>query len=268
MTPAGASAGVASASDSSSGSASVQGGQQAVDGGHGGNNSLPGTSGAAPLGDGAAASNGGSGVSGSGASGAEASSNGGGVGATAGHGGVPAIGACGDLDKNGVDDCSETLIQNSRFDMDDSYWAAEALALSSWDAQNANAGTGSGSLLIANQAPVDPAAGSFMTGAHQCLQINGNAGYVVAVRVMIPGGQGTGAAGVNLQIFGADNCAGTFLTAETVDTSEEVDTWSVVKGEVQMPSAARSVWVRLVVSKPFAQATLRALFDDILVRPN
>jgi hypothetical protein len=182
----------------------------------------------------------------------------------AGSGGAPL--GCGDIDQDMVDDCTETLVQNSRFDSDDSYWLVEPLATEIWDPRNARAGTGSGSLLISNLAPVDPAPGAFMVGGHQCVQVNANASYALAVRVLIPGGQGAGEAGVNVQIFGADNCAGSFLEAETVATTADVDAWQVVQGELTVSSAARSMWVRLVASKPFSQASLDALFDDVLVR--
>jgi hypothetical protein len=264
----------ASAGAGSVGDAAGQYGQGA-DGG--GDDSIAGAGGVAANGASGAAT-GGAGAGGSavgGVSGAAGTNGGnGGVGAASGNGTISAgsgggveAGGCPDIDQNGVDDCSETLIQNSRFDVDDDDWLAEPLALPSWDARNALPGTSSGSLLIWNQAPVDPAAGSYMVGAHQCLPIDGNAGYEVAVRALIPGAQGAGFAGINLQIFGADACAGSFLEAQTVDATDQVDTWIVVKGAVQTPSAARSMWVRLVVSKPFAQETFGALFDDVLVRP-
>jgi hypothetical protein len=196
----------------------------------------------------------GSGASGSGAGNAGA----------AGSGGASL--GCGDIDQDMVDDCAETLLQNSRFDVDASYWLVETLATGVWDPRNARAGASSGSLLISNLAPVDPAPGSFMVGGHQCVQVSADANYEFAVRVLIPDGQGAGEAGVNVQIFGADNCAGSFLQADTVATTADVDAWEVVQGELTMPSGARSMWVRLVVSKPFSQTALAALFDDVLVR--
>ncbi len=192
--------------------------------------------------------------------GASGSSSGG----NAGSGGASS--GCGDIDQDMVDDCTETLVQNSRFDSDGSYWLIEPLATQAWDPRNARAGTGSGSLLISNLAPVDPAPGSFMVGAHQCVPVTADASYELAVRVLIPSGQGAGEAGVNVQIFGADNCASSFLEADTVGTTADVDAWQVVQGELTVSSAARSMWVRLVVSKPFSQAALDALFDDVLVR--
>jgi hypothetical protein len=194
----------------------------------------------------------------------DASGSSAGSGGSAGSAGASP--GCGDIDQDMVDDCTETLVQNSRFDSDGSYWLVEPLATQAWDPRNARAGTGSGSLLISNLAPVDPANGSFMVGGHQCVQVTADATYEFAVRVLIPSGQGAGEAGVNVQIFGADNCAGSFLEAETVGTTADVDAWQVVQGELTVSSAARSMWVRLVVSKPFSQTALEALFDDVLVR--
>jgi hypothetical protein len=195
-----------------------------------------------------------SGTSGSGAGNAGAAGTGG------------ASFGCGDIDQDTVDDCAETLVQNSRFDSDGSYWLVEPLATEIWDPRNARAGMGSGSLLISNLAPVDPAPGAFMVGGHQCVQVSAAATYEFALRVLIPDGQGAGEAGVNVQIFGADNCAGSFLEADTVATTSDVGAWQVVQAELTVPSGARSMWVRLVVSKPFSQTALDALFDDVLVR--
>lgn len=211
-------------------------------------------------GAGGAAGAGGSG--GSGSSGRAGRSGDGGLGAGGGGGGAP----CGDLDQDRVDDCAETLIQNSRFDLDVRYWVAEVLTTQAWDPRNARSGTGSGSMLISNVAPVDSALGAFMAGGHQCLQVTAGASYEVAVRALIPGGQPAGEAALNVQVFGADDCAGSFLQAQTLASTTDVDTWSVLEGEISTPPSARSMWVRLAASKPFTQATLVALFDDVLVR--
>jgi hypothetical protein len=194
-------------------------------------------------------------------------SRGGSTAGDAGSGGSPtAAGPCGDIDQNGVDDCSETLVANARFDSDLSHWDAEQLETQSWDARNAGPEPNSGALLVSNTAPVATGLGSYMAGAHQCVQVTADVGYEVAARVLIPGGQGGGVAGVNLQFFDTDGCQGDFLGAETVGTTADVDAWRVVLAEVKAPSAARSMWLRLVASKPFPEPQLDALFDDVLVR--
>jgi hypothetical protein len=263
---AGSSADAGSSSNGRSDSASVAGadGADSPDGASGGTEAS--TSGGNSIGVG-----GWGGVAGSALEAGNGGTGGGLINGASGSGGGNAGGAgaspsCGDIDQDMVDDCTETLVQNSRFDSDDSYWLVEPLATQAWDPRNARAGAGSGSLLISNLAPVDPAPGAFMVGGHQCVQVTADTSYELAARVFIPSGQGGGGAGINVQIFGTDNCAGSFLGADTVGTTADVDAWQVVQGELTLPSAARSIWVRLVVSKPFSQATLEALFDDVLVR--
>jgi hypothetical protein len=252
------------------GSTDDAGGAGASDpGGSTGDSSLGGTSGASGAAGTVAITIGG-GTGGNGGSGGHAAGGSSVGGASAGSSGAGGSGGqlpCGDIDQDKVDDCVETLVQNSRFDSDLSYWFAEPLEAQTWDSRNARAGMGSGSILVSNMAPVASAPGSFMVGAHQCLQVTAGAIYEMAVRVLIPGQQGGGEAGINVEVFGADDCAGSFLEAQTVASTMDVDSWLVVQGELEVPSTARSMWVRLVAIKPFAQTALGALFDDVLVRP-
>ena len=76
---------------------------------------------------------------------------------------------------------------------------------------------------------------------------------------------GSGAAGVNLLMYSGDNCTDDFVAAKTIDTVGDVGVWHVIEGEVTMPAATRSMYVRLVAEKPFTQASFEALFDDVLV---
>ena len=244
----------------------------------GGSNGIAGSAGAlsgnggssAGMGTGGHAGTAGNNATGSGATGSSEGSAGTGVGGSlagfAGGAGSSSLGPCGDIDQNGVDDCSETLVTNSRFQTDLGGWTAEVLDTLAWDTRNAEADSNSGALRVSNLAPVAGTPGAFMTGAHQCVAVSPGATYVGAVRALIPGGQNGGEAGINLQIFDADECGGTFLEAQTLGTTADVDAWRVVQGELRMPPAARSMWLRLVVSKPFAVQQLEALFDDVLLR--
>jgi len=179
----------------------------------------------------------------------------------AGSAGAPFVGPCGDMDNNAVDDCSETIVQNSRFDSNVDHWSSAV-----WNARNARSSTSSGSLLVVNDSPVSPEAGFKMVAAEQCLQVTGDFDYEVAARVLIPAGQGGGFGGLNLWIFASDGCQGTFITALTPATTQVVDAWTVVQGSFKMPTAARSMTVRLAATRPFPQAKLQVLFDDILVK--
>jgi hypothetical protein len=193
-------------------------------------------------------------------SGGTSSSAGTGSGGTS-HAGAPFSGPCGDIDGNRVDDCSETLVKNSQFDKNVEHWA-----LGEWNAKNARATSPSGSLLVLNDSPVVPDVGFKLTAAEQCIQVTGDFKYTVAARVLIPAGQGGGFGGFNLLIFANDGCKGTFVTGLSPASTEATDEWTVVSAEFKMPTAARSMSIRLAATRPFAQAKLQVLFDDILVK--
>jgi hypothetical protein len=188
-----------------------------------------------------------------------------GMGGMAGSGGAPLIFPCGDLNQNYVDDCAETLVKNSRFDTDTKGWEAEPLLQQHWDPTNATGGTSSGSLFVANMTVIPSLTGYTTVGSRQCISALTAQRYDVGARVFIKGGQGSGDAGINLLIFADDGCTGTYIGGQTVRTVADVDAWRVLEGEVAMPPAARSMYVRLVASKPLAQASLQVLFDDVLV---
>ena len=243
------------ASAGSTGSGSSNGGSAGSNGGSAGLNG-----GSAGLNGGSDGSNGGS----DGSNGGSDGSNGG----TAGSHGNVISGPCGDIDGNQIDDCSETLLQNSRFDLNLDHWSAEAQVTSAWDAQNATSLTTSGSAKLVNTVPVASAIGLTMAGAEQCLQISGGAGYQVAARVLIPAGQGEGQAGVNLWVFGGDDCKSNFLVAITPAMTQTVGAWTTAQGVATLPAGAKSMIVRLVALKPFTQTQLQVSFDDVLVRTN
>lgn len=179
----------------------------------------------------------------------------------AGSAGTAFSGPCGDIDGNGVDDCSETLVLNSRFDSNADHWTS-----GKWDPSNARAAAPSGSLLVLNDSPVVPEVGFRLLAAEQCVQVTGDFEYEVAARVMIPAGQGEGFGGINLWIFANDGCQGTFVTGLSPATTEITNAWTIVDGKFKMPTAARSMSVRLAATRPFAQPKLQVLFDDVLVK--
>ena len=179
----------------------------------------------------------------------------------AGSAGAPFSGPCGDIDHDEVDDCSETLVQNSGFDSNVEHWK-----FGEWNPNNAQTKAPSGSLLVVNDSPVLAEDGLRMTAAEQCVQVTGDLEYTVLVRVKIPAGQGGGYGGINLWIFANDECKGTFVTGLTPSATQAIDTWTVVGTQFKMPTAARSMVVRLAASRPFAQPKLQVLFDDILVK--
>ena len=195
------------------------------------------------------------------------SSNGGAaVAGTGGSGGAPFISPCGDLNQNRVDDCAEALTKNSRFDTDMTSWEPEALLQQHWDPTNATGGASSGALRIANVNAVPNGLGNTAAGSRQCLVAWTGQHFDVGARVFIKGGQGLGRAAIDLLFFAGDGCTGTVIEGQTVDDEvATVDSWQVIEGEVAIPAAARSMYVRLVAVKPLAQTSLDVLFDDVLV---
>jgi hypothetical protein len=182
--------------------------------------------------------------------------------------GAPAfIGPCGDIDGNALDDCSETLLQNSSFDSNLDQWKASAPFSQFWDARNALPTGLSGSLSLSNSDPVADLPGLVLVAAEQCVPVTGDLNYLLAARVLIPSGQGQGQAAINLWVFANDDCQGTFLDAFTPVTTEVTGDWTTASAELQLPSAARSMVVRLGAVRPFPQAHFQVLFDDVLVKP-
>lgn len=175
--------------------------------------------------------------------------------------GASPSGACADDDHNGVDDCSESLVQNASFDSNVAPWIS-----GQWNASNAHPVSGSGSLLVMNDLPILADVGFNLKAAEQCIQVTGDLTYRVAARVLIPPGQGAGFGGINLWIFANDACKGTFVTGLSPAMTETTSTWTQLDAQFKMPTAARSMIVRLAATRPFSQEKLQVLFDDILVK--
>ena len=176
-------------------------------------------------------------------------------------------GGCGDLDQNGVEDCVETLLKNSRFDENTSGWEPETYLHQNWDPRDGRGDGDSGALLVSNTNAIDSGAvGLTMVGSRQCLDVLRLRTYKIAAQLFIPSGQGDGHAGVNVFLYADPGCTGTFLHAYTPGFVSVADTWHVVTGEIETSPGTRSMLVRLVVSKPFALPEFEALFDNVLVR--
>lgn len=187
--------------------------------------------------------------------------------ASGGEGGEPPfMSPCGDLNRNLVDDCDETLVQNSRFDADAQGWSAEPQLVQSWVTQDAMGKPGSGAVSL-NNTFVNLLYGiTISAGSYQCLNAWGKTTIDVAARAFIKSGQGTGGAVIELVGFAEQDCAGEMVGGSTVASAYKVDVWEVLRGKAKVPTAARSVRVRLTSEKPFSQPSFEVLFDDILVR--
>jgi hypothetical protein len=172
---------------------------------------------------------------------------------------------CGNLNRNDVDDCAETLVANSRFDASGSSWDNEGTLLQTWKAEDARGGAGSGSLSLINTNVVPGAIGKTGLASHQCLLAWTGDEFELGARVRIAAGQGSGEAGVNLIFFGGDGCEGDVLGGKDVAFTSETGKWVVVRNKLEIPAGTRSARVRLMIAKPFEQASFEAQFDDVLV---
>ncbi|HEX2670354.1 MAG TPA: hypothetical protein VHM25_05750 [Polyangiaceae bacterium] len=195
------------------------------------------------------------------------SATGGGVGnaGSAGNGGAAVSFPCGDLNQDSVDDCAQTLVQNSRFDAAVNGWDTEPSTNQVWDASNATGQPGSGSVKVSNIATMIQAVGSLAAGSHQCVPVTPTTNYDFAARVMLAAGETSGQAGVNVWLFDDDACQGNLVTGNMPIIGGVAGSWTVLTGRVWVPGGVHSMWVRLVAIKPFAQPSLSVLIDDVLV---
>jgi hypothetical protein len=189
------------------------------------------------------------------------------AGSAVGQAGSPDPGevGCQDLDGDGVRDCEQTIAENARFMTDVAAWEPEPTLEQTWDQRDSQSEKASGALRVRNT-NVAPGPGTMLSGSRQCVPAVGGAGYSVAASTLIPSGQGEGSAGIAVWFFGSDGCAANSIGNITLQLLSETDVWSVAHGTFQAPGGTRSMHVRLVTAKPFAQPSLEALFDDILVR--
>lgn len=246
-------AGAASGGEPSNGGRSGEAGAASDPGGGSaggaGNTSAGGVAGSATGGSTSGGSNGGT------------SSSGG----SAAHGGSAVSFPCGDLNQDSVDDCAQTLVQNSRFDSALNGWETEPSTNQAWDASNATGQPGSGSVKVSNTAAMIQAVGTLAAGSHQCVPVTPTTNYDFAARVMLAAGETGGQAGVNVWLFDDDACQGNLVTGSMPIIGGVAGSWTVLTGRVWVPGGVHSMWVRLVAIKPFAQPSLSVLIDDVLV---
>jgi hypothetical protein len=211
---------------------------------------------------GAGAENGGTTAAGAspvdaGNSGGAASSVGGGAGSLSG-------GGCADLNQDQIDDCTQTLVQNSRFDSTASGWIAETFITATWSPMDGSGQPGSGSLLLSNAGPVAQSAGTFMGGADQCIPTELDASYDVAARVMVGPGQADAAGGIDVWMYDDDACKGNLVTAKTPLLGGVSGQWTILRGALSVPGGVHSLSIRLVVAKPFVETVQTVFVDDVL----
>jgi hypothetical protein len=251
---------------SGSSAGNANGGESDGAGSGGSGSSHP--SGGAPEADGGSppvpVSGSGGGLAEGGKGGAAGSMSGGSAG-TGGTGFDPDSGPCGDLDADGVQDCDETVAQNPRFDQDAKSWSADSGVTQSWQADDARAKPGSGSLKVTFTTG-DGSSGWALGATGQCVPAWGEDSYEVAARARVANAQAGGQAQLSLAFFGNEGCADSFLGSVTVQTTDAPGVWSSLRGSLKAPAGSRSVLVRLAAAKLGSQTSLEVHFDDVLFR--
>lgn len=222
---------------------------------------------------GAGASSGGSANS-AGASGASSGSANGGTNGSAGSSGSEGSGGtavttdvapCGDADKNGVQDCLETVVKNATFHVDAKEWKADPSVVAAWKSDDAFGQANSGSLSVTFTTG-DGSASWSVSSTSQCLPAWQDTQFELAARVLLANGQGTGNAQISLAMFGNDDCAGSFIGSTAPALTALAGSWQTLRTSAKLSAGTRSVMVRLALAKPGTQPSLEARFDDILLR--
>ena len=100
----------------------------------------------------------------------------------------------------------------------------------------------------------------------QCVRAQPNYSYTVYARVFIPDKQGAGQGGAGLLFYDSVDCSGNPSYGFTTTLFSEIGAWHTTDGFGQAPETTRSMAIRLVAVKPFAQNSFDVWFDDVLVR--
>ncbi|MES1206549.1 MAG: hypothetical protein ABUS79_11495 [Pseudomonadota bacterium] len=190
------------------------------------------------------------------------------TGGTAGNAGA-AGGVCPDLDKNGVPDCRETLVQNAGFDSAAIGWTAEPATTRAWTSLDGTGNSASGAVSIVNSDtnPADAPYGNVAAGAFQCIPVTVGACYQVDVQASISAAQNSVSAGFVLEEHVTSDCSQPVATSYISSQASGSEGWQTISGTTtQVPIGIASMAVRLVVVEPLAQGSGEALFDNVLVR--
>jgi|GEM_PF-6876997 len=191
-------------------------------------------------------------------------------GSAAGAGGVPAPSSegCPDLDGNGIADCLESLIPNADFAAGIGGWTSEAGITQSFSSSDGKGDLRSGSLVLTNSIQSTMATGLTMAGATHCLPNATASSYDVYLQVAVgPASDGVVQAGITFGFHDAADCSGTPSgMAPTTLLDQTLPGWRLVQEIIHPGQGTHSLLVRLVVVKPFEEASAGASFDNVLLR--
>jgi len=170
-----------------------------------------------------------------------------------------------DIDANLIRDCSETLIDDAGFDHRDVAWQAESDVTAAWISSDAQGDPTSGALAVENGAFAEFGSGVVTRGVGKCLDADPDTSYLLLAEVRVPAAEAQGAGGLSVWFFSEPDCQGG-AHATPVPLLSVTPGWAVTQLKAQAPSSARSMLVRLVVSKPLAGPAFQVAFDNVLLR--
>jgi hypothetical protein len=171
-----------------------------------------------------------------------------------------------------------TLVENAGFHTDSNSWLREYDSIYLvWTEDDAAANAASGSITVINTLLGDDD-GYVVAGARQCLPATPGKRYVVGADALIVGGQvqygfdaspgpDAAKAGVSLLFYENPDCSGGSdpdnFTPTLIATE---DAWTTIGGTKIAPDKVSAMAIRLVAAKPFRQISMKAHFDNVLVR--
>ncbi|MES1175750.1 MAG: hypothetical protein ABUL62_15620 [Myxococcales bacterium] len=181
-------------------------------------------------------------------------------------GGEPSFAdGCTDLNRNGISDCTETLLGNPTFTTDVTHWTPEYGLTLAWDPLDLHGAVGSGSALITSSGPVD-GQGNVLAAAFQCIPVHEGRSVSVWANAQIAPGTVSGGAELNFWFFANPGCPGESpAVAASVATETRVGQTVILKGTQTVPNYMVSLRVRLGVVKPFMAQSFSVRYDDVLV---
>lgn len=172
---------------------------------------------------------------------------------------------CPDIDANLLRDCSETLIDDAGFDHREVAWQPESDVAAAWTPDDAQGDPTSGALTVENSSFSEFGSGIVTRGVGKCLDADAGTSYLLLAEVRVPAAEAQGAGGVSVWFFSEPDCQGG-AHAMPIPLLSVTPGWAVTQLKALAPASARSMRVRLVVSKPLAAPPFQVAFDNVLLR--
>jgi len=179
------------------------------------------------------------------------------TGGISGAGGTPASGGNGGTTTTGV-------LVNPDFNLDTSGWAAESSVVLLFNAEDAEARSGSGSVDVTNTVFAVNVNSTSWAGGAQCVAVAADTTYALTAKAKVPSDRPTGSAGIDVRFFAsAEGCKDTATFGDPRFTTIPNGAWKDVAVTAKTPVGARFMLVRLIAVKAFYEPSLTVRFDKI-----